>query len=214
MKTIIFILIFIFVFNKLFAQSDDFGVWIDLSASKKIKSTDLTLYGEYYTKNNSQTIERTSIGFGACFPIISFMKVDAGYLLLNYNMTDYFEIRNRFFTSLAIKWELQDFVFSLRERIQLTTNSQSGFDVANVVYWRNRFRAEYKNPIWKVYPLATIESFHYIGSISTNTFDEFRYSLAAKYSFTKNQDIMLYGLWSDAVSRNFYVIGLEYEISI
>ena len=67
---------------------------------------------------------------------------------------------------------------------------------------------------WKIKPSATVESFYSLGNQDTRKFDEFRYSLALSYCQLKNQDIRLYGLWSDTVHKNFYVIGLEYEISL
>lgn len=213
-KIKILVLIFLFAFNKLYAQSNDLGVWIDLLASKKIKSGSLALNGEFYTKDNSKTIDRISIGFEGNYPVTSFMTFNAGYLLMNYNMTDYREIRNRFFSTLAVKWRLSDFVFSHRERIQLTRKPLPGANVKNDLYWRNRFRVEYKKPEWKVTPTATIESFYSFGNSGTKTVDELRYSLAVKYSLSQNQDICLYGLWSELVYKDFYVFGVEYEISI
>ncbi len=200
--------------NNLSAQEEDWGTWIDVAANKKFKSATFSLDGEFYTQKDNRKIERTSIGLDGKFPVNSFMTLDAGYLLMNYNMTGYQEIRNRFFSTVSVKWRLSDFVFSHRERIQLTRKPDPEINVKNDLYWRNRFRMEYKKEGWKVIPSVTIESFYSFGKQGTKSFDEFRYSLACGYGLTTNQHIKLYGLWSDTVHKNFYVVGLEYEISI
>jgi len=215
-KVKLFVIVFLAVcdISNLYAQNDDWGTWIDLSASKAIRSASLTLNGEFYTQNNNRDIERTSIGIDGNLPINSIMTFNAGYLLMNYNMSGYHEIRNRFFSTISLKWRLSDFVINHRERIQLTRKPGSGEGAINSMYWRNRLRVVYGENKWKVKPSATIESFYSLGNQGTKQFDEFRYSLALSYCQLKNQDIRLYGLWSDAVHKNFYVIGLEYEISL
>lgn len=214
LRIIVLIAVLLFTLNKLQAQSDDFRVWIDLSAYREIKSATIAINGEFYTKDNSQIIERTSVGVDGSYSINSFLTLDSGYLLMNYFRTDYRKIRNRFYSTATFKWQISNFVFSHRERIQLTRKSLPGANASSDLYWRNRFRAEFKKATWKVIPSATIESFYSWGRQGTNSFDEFRYSLAAKYNLTRNQGIRLYGLLSDSFDSDFYVFGLEYEISL
>lgn len=214
LKFKLFVLTFLLALPKLYAQSDDYGVWIDLSADKKIKSGNLALNSEIYTKNNSQSLERISIGLEGDYPINSFLTANAGYLLMNYKLSDSYEIRNRFFSTLSAKWHLSNFVFSHRERIQLTRKPLPGDNVKNDLYWRNRFRVEYKKPGWKLTPSATVESFYSFGHSGSQTIDEMRYSLAGKFKLSQNQGLRLYGLWADLVNKNFYVFGIEYEITL
>ena len=213
-KLQILVLFLLLVFDQLHAQSIDSGIWIDFSATRKIKSASVSLDGEFYTKDNSQKIDRNSIGLEGNYPVTSFLQVDAGYLLMNYTIKDYHEIRNRFFTAFEIEWHLSEFVFNHRERIQLTRKPLPGAAMINDLYWRNRFRMDYKKPAWRVNPSATIELFYSFGESGTKTIDELRYSIAAVYNLTQHQEIRVYGLWSDSVVRNLYVFGIEYEISI
>ena len=204
---------FMFFFTGINAQSEDYGVWLDLSVNKKVKSGVLSFFGEFYTKENSRTIERTGIGLSANYPLIANIKMDAGYLLLNYNNPIYRDIRNRYFSSVVMKWHFFDFELCGRERIQLTRKQGVETKTINDLYWRNRIKLNYRKENWRIFPSAAIETFYSFGKSGTYEFDEVRYSLAANYQVSKTNDIAFYSLWSDYIDMDFYVIGLEYNMS-
>ena len=43
-------------------KETDFGVWNDLSVMKRIRANSIGLFGEFYTNDNSRSIDRMSIG--------------------------------------------------------------------------------------------------------------------------------------------------------
>ena len=208
------VLFFLCAISNLYAQPGDSGIWIDFAATKEIKKARFSLDCEFYTKDNSRKIDRNSIGLEGNYPITSLILVNAGYLLMNYDMTDYHEIRNRFFSAVKIEWHLSEFVFNHRERIQLTRKPLPGDNIRNDLYWRNRFRVDYKKPAWKINPSATIETFYSFGKSGTKSIDEMRYSLAAVYHLTHKQEMRVYCLISVTTVKKFYVFGLDYQISI
>ena len=65
------------------AQDDDFGLWLDAFANKKIQSSEFSLYGEFFTRNNNRSIDRVSIGLEGDRSVFKFMKIGLGYLLMN-----------------------------------------------------------------------------------------------------------------------------------
>lgn len=131
------------------AQSDDFGLDFSLEAQKKInKQWNVSLEGEYRTRDNTKTSDRWAVGLSADYKATKWLKASAGYTLLydNYKKTTYFSendeavidgdadkgdpkfnyptswiARHRFNVSLTFDKKLfGDFRFSLRERWQYT----------------------------------------------------------------------------------------------
>ena len=120
------------------AQSDDFGMWYEVGAEKKLsKKWSVAGEAEFRTRNNSKTADRWSVGLNADNKILKNLKVSGGYVLLYDNNAEeldlksdgltpnkwtptYWGLRHRFNLSLqgSLKW--QRFSFSLRERWQYT----------------------------------------------------------------------------------------------
>ena len=78
-----------------FAQGDDFGVWYELGAEKKLSSKwSIGAEGEFRTRNNSRTADRWSAGLNAEYKIIKGLKVSAGYTLLYDNNKEEFDLKS------------------------------------------------------------------------------------------------------------------------
>ena len=214
-KTIAIILLFTVTgTNNLFARDKDFGVWLDLAATRKVRSATIGLMGEFYTLNNSSSIERTSIGLEGNYSFLPCLNAGVGYLLMNYNHPAYDELRDRFYFHVEPSWHFSNFFFSFRERLQITLYPETRTSEPNTYYWSNRFDVCYKNSEWKLEPLINIESFYLLGDVDLKPFDEFRFMLGANYRLTRNQSIKFYGLYTDETDLNRCILGVAYEIKL
>lgn len=119
------------------AQSgDDFGMWYELGAEKKIsKKWSVGIDGEFRTRNNTRTADRWSAGLSAEYKFFKGLKAAAGYTFLYDNNPEeltwkkslpnkwtpsYWGVRHRVFVQLAGSVSAGNFSFSLRERWQYT----------------------------------------------------------------------------------------------
>jgi len=120
------------------AQGDDFGMWYELGAEKKLSQKwSLGLEGEFRTRNNSRTADRWSAGISGEYKIVKGLKASAGYTLLydnNQEETDlksdglrpnkwtpsYWGTRHRLNVSLAGNIDWGRLNIALRERWQYT----------------------------------------------------------------------------------------------
>lgn len=120
------------------AQDNDFGMWYELGAEKKVsRKWNVGIESELRTRNNSRTLDRWSAGVNAEYKIIKGLKASAGYTFLYDNNKEEFDlksddlrpnkwtpsywgIRHRFNVTLAGSIDWNRFSFSLRERWQYT----------------------------------------------------------------------------------------------
>jgi len=118
------------------AQSDDFGMYYELGAEKKLnKKWSVGLEGEFRTRNNTKTADRWSAGVNAEYKIVKGLKASAGYNFLYDNNAEqltwknelpnkwtpsYWGVRHRFNLQLQGSVALGNFNLSLRERWQYT----------------------------------------------------------------------------------------------
>ena len=118
------------------AQSDDFGMWYELGAEKKLSQKwSLGLEGEFRTRNNTKTADRWSAGINAEYKILKGLKASAGYMFLYDNNAEeltwknslpnkwtpsYWGSRHRLYLQLSGSLKAGNFNFSLRERWQYT----------------------------------------------------------------------------------------------
>ena len=81
--------------SNVFAQGDDFGVWYELGAEKKLSPKwSIGAEGEFRTRNNSRTADRWSAGLSAEYKIIKGLKASAGYTLLYDNNKEEFDLKS------------------------------------------------------------------------------------------------------------------------
>jgi hypothetical protein len=120
------------------AQGDDFGVWYELGAEKKLSPKwSIGVEGEFRTRNNSRTADRWSAGLSGEYKIIKGLKASAGYTLLYDNnkeefdlksdglrpnkwMPSYWGVRHRTNVSLSGNVDIGRLNIALRERWQYT----------------------------------------------------------------------------------------------
>lgn len=120
------------------AQGDDFGMWYEIGAEKKLnKKWSVGLEGELRTRNNTRTMDRWGAGVSAEYKIIKGLKASAGYTFLYDNnkeeltmksdglrpnkwMPSYWGSRHRLNVSLTGNVDWGRLNVSLRERWQYT----------------------------------------------------------------------------------------------
>jgi len=195
-------------------KKTNFGVWNDLSVMRKIRSTSLGLFGEFYTKENSRSIDKMSIGVKGDVSVAHWLNAGAGYALMNFVHPGYNELRDRFYVQAEPFWHLSKFIMSFRQRMQLTLYPQTQTNASNTFHWRNRLEVCYKNPSHKVEPLADIESWYLFGSSIATHFTEFRFILGANYHLTKYQKVKCYGMLTDGTFLNRFILGISYELQL
>ena len=119
------------------AQSEA-GLIVGAEAEKKLsKQFSLSLEADMRTRNNLKTWDRWNVGLGASFKLNKYLKADAGYNLLYYNMREkisyktsgaynhwrpsYWGVKHRFHASVTGSYKFGNGLkLSLRERWQYT----------------------------------------------------------------------------------------------
>ena len=213
-KSLILVLI-VMVFNDVSAQTEDFGLWLDAAGSKKIASSELTLYGEFFTKDNNQSVDRMSIGMEGDRDLNSLLNIGTGYLLMNKNSSENYELRHRFYTNLKICKEISRFKIAFRERLQLTKYPDNVLENSKwLTYWRNRLKISYNLASCRIKPMIGVETFVLLNKPATDRLDEVRYSVSALCPVSNSSKIEIYGLLAKMPDLAQYILGLSYCISI
>lgn len=122
------------------AQSDDFGIWTEVNVEKKIsKNLSVDAGIELRTRDDGfGEIDRWSVGVGATYKLLPWLKVALGYSFLDDNnhklnnkqtkYADYWGQRHRLNLSLTASYEFGDLTASLRERWQYTYRPEQTAD--------------------------------------------------------------------------------------
>ena len=194
----------------LMAQSEA-GLWMELGAEKKLsKKFSLGLEADLRTRNNLKTMDRWSVGLSAEYKPVKYLKLDAGYTLMNNNFREdisyhtdgsynnwrpsYWGIRHRLNASITGTYKFQNNLrISLRERWQYTYRPEktvTRWDFDNS-YWEDKVR-------------------------SGKGKNQLRSRLQLEYDkkgalFTPYANIEFYNAWN--VEKIRYTIGTDYNLS-
>ncbi len=171
------------------AQSDDFGIWTEAGVEKEI-SDRLTLEGglELRTRDDGfGELDRWSVSAGADYKLTDWLKVSAGYSLLDDHVhklnsketkySDYWGVRHRVNVSLTAAQQFGRLGISLRERWQYTYRPEKTADR----YWNYTDEDDdryYGEPVVKY---GTKETHTYRGKGS----NKWRNRLQLKYKLSK-----------------------------
>ena len=122
-------------------DSDDFGVWTSIDASKKLTDKlKLGLEGEFRTTDGLSIVDRRSLGVSLSYKAYKWLKADAGYIYMNayepgktsikdvygegmydYNVDNAYRVdKERLFVSLVGSFKVGRLEFAVRERMQYT----------------------------------------------------------------------------------------------
>ncbi|MBE6303309.1 MAG: DUF2490 domain-containing protein [Bacteroidales bacterium] len=122
-------------------DSDDFGVWTSIDASKKLSDKiKLGLEGEFRTTDGLKIVDRRSLGVGLSYKPYKWLKADVGYIFMNayepektsikdefaegkydYNVDNAYRVnKERLYLSVTGSFDVGRLEFSIRERLQYT----------------------------------------------------------------------------------------------
>lgn len=197
-----------------FAKDSDTRTWIDLFATKKINLATVGLIGEFYTKDDNHTIERTSLGLKGDYALRPWLSAGTGYVLMNFVRTGYHELVDRFYFQAEPSWHMSKFHFSFRERLQVTLYPDSRTSEANSYIWRNRLETTFKSGKAKVEPVIDLESLYTLNQEETNPWSEFRFTAGANYHMSEHQKFKFYGMYTNATHLDRYILGVVYFFSL
>ena len=98
-RLIILLLTFVGVVTGVCAQGNDFGMWYELGADKKLsRQWSLGVESELRTRNNTRTLDRWSVGVSAEYKVLKWLKVSAGYTFLYDNNMEEMDFKRDGFT--------------------------------------------------------------------------------------------------------------------
>ena len=224
------------------AQSDDFGLWTSIGATKKInRQWSVGAEAELRLQDNWGAVERWTIGAGASYKPMKYIKLDAGYKFIDAH-------RNRYYTSAAgnAKWlpyywsprhriyagitgtlPIGNFEISLRERWQYTYRPEVTTECWNLTkgkkdddktingkgknVLRSRLQAAYKIPGSGVEPYLSAEMY------TTDRLDKMRYTAGVEWKISRQHAIDVYYRYQDVHedddedNQNTHVLGLGYK---
>ena len=209
-----FLLFNLFGITGISAKKNDFGVWIDYSATKKICSVSFGFLGEIYTRDNSSKMDRVSFGLKGDYQFLPWLSAGTGYVLINFYRDGYNELADRLYFQLEPSWHNSDFYFSFRERMQMTLYPETHTNAPTSYYWRNRLEVVYKHNSSKIEPVTDIETLYRFGDFNHSLTNGYRLTLGVFYHPTKNQKIKFYGMITDGTIVAQYVVGINYEIKL
>lgn len=226
--------------GKLYAQSDDFGIWTSAEVKKKIlPGWDASLEGELRTRDGVKTVERWSGAAAMSYKVFDWLKASAGYTFIHYYhpmevtkkgnyIPEYWQARHRFNISLTGKADWRRFTFSLRERWQYTyrpSQSVPKFDGddgstkadeyisgkrKNVL--RSRLQVAYNIRKCAFNPYASCELTHSLSD--GGAFEKARWTLGTEWKLSKRHSLDFYYLYqnkADDDEANGHVLGAGYS---
>lgn len=196
------------------AKKNDFGIWTDFAAIKKIHATTLGLTGEVFTKENSSTLDRMSIGLKGDYPLFSWLSAGAGFSLLNFYRDDYQELAERFYLQAVPTLHFNKLLIGFRERIQMTLYPETRTNALTSLYWRNRLEMTYTDSSWKFEPLTYFETFLHLDQHPSVYQSGYRFTLGTNYRLSDHQKIKIYGMLTDGTTVSQYILGLSYEFRL
>ena len=211
---ILIILLVIFTLNHLTAKDNDSGIWVDLSAIKNIRSLTFGFLGEFHTYEYNKSIERIAIGGKFDWQLTPWISTGLGYMLMNFVHPDANEIRERLYFQLSPEWNTSRFNFNFRERIQVTLYPEAKTKTPAASFWRNRFETIYKGNGWKLEPLTSIEALYHLQGLGLKYFEEVRLTLGANYLMSQHQRLKVYGMYTNGIVQNRYLLGIVYEFTL
>jgi len=191
------------------AQSDDFGMWYEVGAEKKLSQKwSLGLEGELRTRNNTRTADRWSAGLSAEYKIVKGLKVAGGYTLLYDNNVEELDLKSDGLR--PNKWTPS--YWGVRHRLNLTLQGNKDFGRLNLQL-RERWQYTYR-------PAAEGKKYDFDEEAWTNVRGKgknvLRTRLQASYDFPhwKLDPVANVEMFNDdsGIAKMRYQAGVEYKL--
>jgi hypothetical protein len=225
----LFLLFFTVICSSLIAQTDDYGLWTTMGATKDLGKWDFSAEAELRTQSYLKQLDKWSLQAEANYTILKPFKIGVSYQFITYNDIKYNDLqpRHRFALFLTDKTKIGNFTFSLRERLQITTKDESDrikksgkintYLINPEWTWRNRLKIAYDIPNFPINPAFSFESFYQLNNPEGNTYNNLRYTLSLGYKLSKHHELEIYGLIDKDINVSVpitkYVMGIGYVFS-
>ena len=205
------------------AQSDDFGVWTSVGVEKKInKKVSVGLEAELRTRDDVSELDRWSVGLDGQYKITKWLKVSAGYSLLNDNnrkityketngrpnkLAEYWGVRHRFNVSLTGSRKFGNLQVSLRERWQYTYRTSKtidqrwDYDDEEFDNKPKTYNARGKNVLRSRLqmsydiPNSHVEPYESVEAFNAWSVEKMRYTAGADWKISKKHAVGIYYLY-------------------
>ena len=188
------------------SQSNDFGVWSNISLEKNMKKWNFVATAEVRTQSNTSELNRSSLQLSTDYQILKPLKLGVSYEFMYFNDAKYSDFQPRHRANLFVqgRQKFGDFTISLREKVQVTSKDESDrikksgkIDTykANPEWiWRNRLKFAYDIPEFPINPDISFETFYQLNNPDGSTFDKLRYTLTLNYKLSKQHRFELFEL--------------------
>ncbi len=215
-KHIIFICFVILVCNNSFSQVNDAGLWLTLSAEKKITQKFSTQLNQCFRLNENYS------ELGTAFTEIGLKYKLAKRLTLagNYRFTqkrrvdDFYGLRHRYNVDLSYKIKVKKLSIVLRERFQSTYKNIGRSDNGGIPinYFRSKITLQY-NFGKKYTPFVSGEIFYEL----KNYIDNLRFKAGFDYEMNKFSTLNIFYMIDKEINVKNpwtnYVLGIGYNYS-
>lgn len=199
------------------------NLWSSAELNYKInKRVKLSLSEELRLRENLAKTDRFETSLEATYKLFSFIKVGAGYSLLNYNHPRKgWEIRHRVNLSVEGEYSIGRFDLAIREQYQNTYRvgiTGTSERLNPKMYVRSRLSVSYNISGSRIYPYTSAEFYHTVNSPVENELSKIRYTLGTKYKLSKRNSLNLYYRYvtekEDDDIEGSNIIGIGYTINI
>jgi long-subunit fatty acid transport protein len=222
------------------AQDNDFGIWTNIGAEKKLGNWGIGLEAEYRTRDNSGTSDRWSWGLKGSYKLNKYVKFDAGYTLLydnNHKLTyhddgsinkeaNFWGLRHRVFASVTGSYKVNNWTFSLRERWQYTYRpektiserydyDQEDYDGEPKTY-SGKGKNVLRSRLQAAYSIGKtgLEPYANVELYNSWGIDKVRYTAGIEWDINKHHEVELYYRYQDphdSDESKIHILGLAYQ---
>jgi hypothetical protein len=217
-KQLLFVL-FVCCFSIVHAQVNDAGLWLTVSAEKKLNNRfKLGMAQEVRWRENYSMIGTIFTDVSIGYKVSKGLNVSANYRLAFRQSLDLeFNNRHRFYFDLSYRQKFNKLILSARSRIQNQSDFQRNngeFD-RSVLYWRNKLTAKWN--LKKIAPYAAFEVYYTLNNAEKNIVDGLRMAVGVDYNLSKKSTLTPYFLVDKEVQvanpLTSYIVGIEYNYS-
>ena len=192
------------------AQSES-GLWMELGAEKKLSNQfSLGIEGDLRTRNNLKTLDRWSLGLAAEYKPVKYLKLSAGYTLLNNNFREDISYNT---SGSYNNWRPS--YWGIRHRVNASVTGTYKFSNNLRISLRERWQ-------WTYRPEKTVERWDFDNSQWEDKVrkgmgkNQLRSRLQIEYDkkralFTPYANIELYNAW--AIEKIRYTVGTDINLS-
>ena len=217
---IYFLSLFLFCFTISNAQVKDAGLWLNVTAEKKLTSKlALQLCEELRFNENITELGTAFTEIGVNYKITKGLTGGAFYRYIqNKRVDDFYSFRHRYYFDLSYKLKIKKLSLAMRGRFQSQYKDVNTSETGSVPgdYLRSKFALKY-NTDKKYSPFVSVEFFNWLNDPEGAAVDNIRYQLGLDYELNKFNSISLSYIINKEVNVNdpwtSYIIALGYKYS-